>query len=201
MHKTSQLLSETLKRVRACEHCVEHLPFGARPVLQLGDQAKVLIVGQAPGSKVHATGIPFNDPSGDRLRIWMGVEKAQFYDANQIAILPMGFCYPGKGKSGDLPPRKECAELWHDQLLAMMPNIELTLIVGQYAIAWHLPETKKQSLTNTVKAWREYWPHQLPLPHPSPRNNIWLKRNDWFEGEIIPSLQKRVTSLLAKSES
>ena len=201
MHKTSQLLSETLKRVRACEHCVEHLPFGARPVLQLGVEAKVLIVAQAPGSKVHATGIPFNDPSGDRLRIWMGVEKAQFYDANQIAILPMGFCYPGKGKSGDLPPRKECAELWHDQLLAMMPNIELTLIVGQYAIAWHLPETKKQSLTNTVKAWREYWPRQLPLPHPSPRNNIWLKRNDWFEGEIIPSLQKRVTSLLAKSES
>jgi len=138
-------------------------------------------VGQAPGSKVHATGIPFDDASGDRLRNWMGVSKSEFYDANQIAILPMGFCYPGKGKSGDLPPRKECAELWHDQLLAMMPNIELN------------------SLTNTVKAWKNYWPNRLPLPHPSPRNNIWLKKNDWFEIEIIPSLQKQVQSLLKSS--
>ena len=185
--------------MRACEHCVEHLPFGARPVLPLGVNAKVLIVGQAPGSKVHATGIPFDDPNGDRLRNWMGVSKSEFYDANQIAILPMGFCYPGKGKSGDLPPRKECAELWHDQLLAMMPNIELTLIIGQYAIAWHLPEAKKQSLTSTVKAWKNYWPKHLPLPHPNPRNNIWLKKNDWFEIEMIPSLQKQVQSLLKSS--
>ena len=199
MNEISPSLSDTLKRVRACEHCVEHLPFGARPVLQLGVNAKVLIVGKAPGSKVHATGIPFDDASGDRLRNWMGVSKSEFYDANQIAILPMGFCYPGKGKSGDLPPRKECAELWHDQLLAMMPNIELTLIIGQYAIAWHLPEAKKNSLTNTVKAWKNYWPNRLPLPHPSPRNNIWLKKNDWFEIEIIPSLQKQAQSLLKSS--
>ena len=126
----------------------------------------------------------------------MGVDKTRFYDANQIAILPMGFCYPGKGKSGDLPPRKECADLWRDQLLQMMPNVELTVIIGQYAIAWHLPEGRKQSLTNTVKAWKAHWPAKLPLPHPSPRNNIWLKKNDWFESEIIPSLQQRIKSLL-----
>ena len=126
----------------------------------------------------------------------MGVDKTQFYDANQIAILPMGFCYPGKGKSGDLPPRKECADLWRDQLLQMMPNVELTIIIGQYAIAWHVPEARKQSLTNTVRAWKTHWPAKLPLPHPSPRNNIWLKKNDWFESEIIPSLQQRIKSLL-----
>ncbi len=197
MNNENPLLSQTLERVRSCEHCIEHLPHGARPVLQVGQNAKILIAGQAPGSKVHATGIPFDDPSGDRLRMWMGVDKTQFYDENQIAILPMGFCYPGTGKSGDLPPRKECADLWRDQLLAMMPKIELTLIIGQYAIAWHLPESKKESLTNTVKAWKTHWPKKLPLPHPSPRNNIWLKKNDWFEDTIIPSLQKQVRSLLS----
>ena len=196
MNKNSKLLEQTLKKVRSCEHCIDHLPLGARPVIQISTNAKILIVGQAPGSKVHATGIPFDDPSGDRLRQWMGVDKTQFYDANQIAILPMGFCYPGKGKSGDLPPRKECADLWRDQLLQMMPNVELTVIIGQYAIAWHLPEGRKQSLTNTVKAWKAHWPAKLPLPHPSPRNNIWLKKNDWFESEIIPSLQQRIKSLL-----
>lgn len=199
MNIEKTLFSQTLERVRSCEHCLEHLPHGARPVLQVGENAKILIVGQAPGSKVHATGIPFDDPSGDRLRMWMGVDKSQFYDVNKIAILPMGFCYPGKGKSGDLPPRKECADLWRDQLLAMMPKIELTLVIGQYAIAWHLPEAKKESLTNTVKTWKAYWPNQLPLPHPSPRNNIWLKKNEWFEGDIIPPLQKRVKSLLKEA--
>ena len=196
MNKNSKLLEQTLKKVRSCEHCIDHLPFGARPVIQISTNAKILIVGQAPGSKVHATGIPFDDPSGDRLRQWMGVDKAQFYDADQIAILPMGFCYPGKGKSGDLPPRKECADLWRDQLLQMMPNVELTIIIGQYAIAWHLPEARKQSLRNTVKVWKTHWPAKLPLPHPSPRNNIWLKKNDWFEDEVIPSLQQRIKSLL-----
>ena len=189
-------LEQTLKAVRSCEHCLEHLPHGVRPVLQVSSSAKILIIGQAPGSKVHASGIPFDDPSGDRLRKWMGVDKAQFYDANQIAILPMGFCYPGKGKSGDLPPRKECAERWRDQLLNLMTEVKLTLVIGQYAIAWHLPKTKKESLTNTAKAWRAHWPDQLPLPHPSPRNNIWLKKNDWFESDVIPSLQKRVKLLL-----
>lgn len=189
-------LNQILNRVRSCERCIEHLPHGVRPVLQVGTNAKILIVGQAPGSKVHATGIPFDDPSGDRLRMWMGIDKTQFYDANKIAILPMGFCYPGKGKSGDLPPRKECADLWRDELMATMPEIKLTLVIGQYAIAWHLPEAKKETLTNTVKTWRSHWPRLLPLPHPSPRNNIWLKKNEWFEGEILPSLQKRVKSLL-----
>lgn len=189
-------LKDTLERVRSCQHCLEHLPHGARPVLQVGRQAKLLIAGQAPGAKVHATGVPFNDPSGDRLRMWMGVDKTEFYDASKIAILPMGFCYPGTGKSGDFPPRKECADLWREELLALMPNIELTLVIGQYAIHWHMPEHKKATLTATVKAWESHWPAQLPLPHPSPRNNIWLKRNDWFEDEIIPSLQRKVRSLI-----
>lgn len=201
MNIEKKVLDITLENVRTCVHCIENLPHGARPVVQVGANAKILIAGQAPGSKVHATGVPFDDPSGDRLRMWMGVDKTQFYDANKIAILPMGFCYPGTGKSGDLPPRKECAELWRNQLLAMMPEIELTLVIGQYAIAWHLPKVKKETLTNTVKAWRTHWPNQLPLPHPSPRNNIWLKKNDWFEDDIIPSLQQRVKELIAKVDS
>ncbi len=147
--------------------------------------------------KLHKTGIPFDDPSGDRLRLWMGVDKALFYDASKIAILPMGFCYPGTGKSGDLPPRKECAEQWRGKLLELMPKIQLTLVIGQYAIRWHLPETKKDSLTNTVKSWRTHWPDKLPSPHPSPRNNIWLKKNSWFEHEIIPTLQRQIKVLVS----
>jgi uracil-DNA glycosylase len=189
-------LEQTLEHVRSCQHCIENLPHGARPVLQVSSKAKILIAGQAPGSKVHATGVPFDDASGDRLRLWLGVDKDQFYDAEKVAILPMGFCYPGTGKSGDLPPRKECAELWREQLLALMPNIQLTLIIGQYAIAWHLPDLKNDTLTNTVKKWRDHWPHKLPLPHPSPRNNIWLKKNDWFEGDVLPSLQGQVKKLI-----
>lgn len=196
MNRRKELLRRTLERVRSCEHCIEHLPHGARPIVQVGESAKILIVGQAPGVKVHATGVAFDDQSGDRLRTWMGVDKTQFYDATKIAILPMGFCYPGKGKSGDLPPRKECAGLWREELLAMMTEVELTLVIGQYAIAWHLPQAREKSLTETVKAWETHWPKKLPLPHPSPRNNIWFKKNDWFEGAIIPQLQERVKSLL-----
>jgi len=177
MRNHNSSLASMLKQVRACEHCLKHLPHGVRPVLQMSTSSKILIAGQAPGSKVHSTGIPFDDPSGDRLRIWMGVEKKQFYDPTKIAILPMGFCYPGKGKSGDLPPRNECAELWREQLLGMMPDLQLTMVIGQYAIRWHLPDQRTQSLTNTVKSWRSHWPEILPLPHPSPRNNIWLKKN------------------------
>ena len=190
------LFNKTLTEVRACDYCKKHLPHGPRPVVQIDPNARILIAGQAPGSKVHATGIPFDDPSGDRLRLWMGVDKTTFYDATKIAILPMGFCYPGTGKSGDLPPRKECAQLWRHKLLDLMPNIQLTLIIGQYAIRWHLPDSKKQTLTNTVKLWRDHWPAKLPLPHPSPRNNIWLKKNPWFETEIIASLQNRVKALV-----
>ena len=190
-----------LAEVRACTLCAPFLPHGPRPVLQLHHAAQILIVGQAPGSKVHKTGVPFDDPSGERLRDWLGVDSATFYDAKRIALLPMGFCYPGTGTSGDLPPRPECAATWRERLLAQLPNVELTIVIGQYAQAWHLRDqggktTAKASLTETVAAWREYWPTMLPLPHPSPRNNIWLKRNDWFAGDVLPSLRKRVAGLM-----
>jgi uracil-DNA glycosylase len=183
-----------MKNVRACTHCALHLPHGVRPVLQIDPDAKILIAGQAPGRAAHETGIPFDDASGDRLRNWMGVSEATFYDKKKIAILPMGFCYPGTGKTGDLPPRSECAVAWREQLLDQLSQLELTLVIGRYAQSYHLPESKA-SLTETVKAWQEYWPKVLPLPHPSPRNNIWLKRNPWFGAKLIPILRKRVNEL------
>lgn len=154
---------------------------------------------QAPGRKVHETGIPFNDPSGDRLRNWMGIDRDTFYDAKKIAILPMGFCYPGTGKSGDLPPRPECAVEWQGRLLAQLPNIQLMLIIGTYAQNWHLADRQKATLTQTVLNWVDYWPLQLPLPHPSPRNNIWLKKNPWFESDVIPKLRTRVSDILSEN--
>lgn len=177
--------------VRACTLCIDKLEAGVRPVLQAHPDARVLIAGQAPGSKVHATGVPFDDPSGNRLRDWMGVDREAFYDDTQIAILPMGFCYPGKGKSGDLPPQPICAQTWRESLLKALPNISLVLVIGQYAQAWHLPE-QKPTLTETVRAWSSYGPGLLPLPHPSPRNNIWLKKNPWFEQDVVPELKRRV---------
>jgi len=188
-------LAPLLKQVRDCSLCEKDLPLGPRPVLQLSSKSRLLIAGQAPGSKVHATGIPFDDPSGKRLREWMGVDDATFYDADQIAILPMGFCYPGTGKSGDLPPRPECAEAWREELLNQAKNIEMTLVLGQYAQSYHFPEFKG-SLTELVKTWQDYWPRLVPLPHPSPRNNRWLKNNPWFEKEMVPSLQQRISELL-----
>jgi uracil-DNA glycosylase len=185
-----------LKEVRACTQCAEHLAQGPRPVVQVGATARILIAGQAPGRKVHESGVPFDDASGDRLRSWMGVSRDVFYDSTQVAILPMGFCYPGTGKSGDLPPRPECAPLWRNRLLAHMPHIQLTLVVGQYAQDWHLPVVGGRNLTDTVKAWREHWPAMLPLPHPSPRNNLWLKANPWFAIEVLPELAKRVRAVL-----
>jgi uracil-DNA glycosylase len=185
-----------LKDVRACTICAAHLPHGPRPVLQIDARARILIAGQAPGSKVHASGVPFDDASGERLREWMGIGREQFYDPRLVAILPMGFCYPGTGTSGDLPPRKECAPQWRAQLLQAMPRIEFTLVIGQYAMAWHLPATKTKNLTETVRAWREHWPAVLPLPHPSPRNNIWLKANPWFADDVLPAVRRRVASLL-----
>ena len=190
-----------LKEVRACTICAAHLPLGPRPVLQVDARARILINGQAPGRKVHATGVPFDDASGDRLRQWMGIDRAVFYDASTVAILPMGLCYPGTGKSGDLPPRRECAPQWRAPLLAAMPRIELTLVIGQYAMAWHLPDAHTGTLTETVRAWRTHWPALLPLPHPSPRNNIWLKANPWFSAEVLPVLQARIRALLAAEES
>ncbi|WP_025900101.1 uracil-DNA glycosylase family protein [Sneathiella glossodoripedis] len=189
-------LETLLKEIRQCRHCEEFLLDGCRPVLQASSHAKILVVGQAPGRKVHATGIPFNDPSGDRLRDWMGISREVFYDSSLLNIVPMGFCYPGTGKSGDLPPRPECAELWRARLLAQFENTELLLVIGQYAIDWHIGPTRKKTLTETVLDWRKYWPSTLILPHPSPRNNLWLKRNPWFEEEVIPELRKRVASIV-----
>jgi uracil-DNA glycosylase family 4 len=185
-----------LAQVSNCVICEADLPLGARPVIQFNPSARILIAGQAPGLKVHQTGIPFNDASGQRLRQWLGLSKDDFYDATKIAILPMGFCYPGKGKSGDLPPRKECVPAWRAQLLAALPNIKLTIVLGKYAQAYHLPHTKHLALTELVKSWREYWPTTLPLPHPSPRNNIWLANNPWFERDVVPELADAVQSIL-----
>ena len=159
-------------------------------------QARILIIGQAPGRRVHETGIPWNDPSGDRLRQWLGIERETFYDARLFGIVPMGFCYPGTGISGDLPPRPECAEEWHDALLAHMPAVELTVLLSRYALDRYLAERMKRNLTETVRAWREYRPRFLPLPHPSPRNNRWLVRNPWFEEDVLPSLRRRVRKIL-----
>jgi uracil-DNA glycosylase len=190
-----------LNNIRACTLCATHLPLGPRPVLQVDPQATILIAGQAPGSKVHESGVPFQDASGDRLREWMGVDAATFYNAKQIAILPMGFCYPGTGKSGDLPPRPECAIAWRAQLMALLVNIRLTIVIGKYAQDWHLEASQKPTLTETVRAWREYWPESLPLPHPSPRNNIWLKRNPWFQSDVVPRLRGRVRQLAILANS
>jgi uracil-DNA glycosylase len=182
--------------INNCNLCSEHLPLGPRPVVQAHPSARILIVGQAPGTAVHKTGIPFNDPSGDRLRRWLGVSKTIFYDEQQIALVPMGFCYPGRGNGGDLPPRPECAATWRKPLLSHLQQIELTIAVGRYAIDWHLQPSKTSTLTDIVRTWQDYAPEVVPLPHPSPRNTRWLQRNPWVEAEIVPYLQQRVKSAL-----
>ncbi|UZE95037.1 uracil-DNA glycosylase family protein [Alkalimarinus alittae] len=191
-------IDELAASVRACTICKEYLPLGPRPIIQLSAESRILIAGQAPGKKVHETGVPFDDASGKRLREWLGVSSDTFYDEKQFAILPMGFCYPGTGKSGDLAPRPECAEKWRETLLSSLKNIQLTLVIGQYAMAYHLPNEGKK-LTDTVENWQAYWPNIVPLPHPSPRNNIWLKRNPWFQRELLPMLHKRVSDVLSMS--
>lgn len=190
-------LVSLLAEVRACTVCAEHLPLGPRPIVQVHPAARILIAGQAPGSRVHETGIPFNDASGERLRSWLGMSREVFYDPRQVAILPMGFCFPGTGRSGDLPPRPECAPTWRATLLSRMKKLQLTLVIGQYAQVYHLPRGGS-SLTEVVQGWREFWPHTVPLPHPSPRNNLWLKRNPWFEEELIPVLRERVLAVLQR---
>ena len=191
----SQRFAEVLESVRQCRICEESLPLGPRPVLQIHPAAKILIAGQAPGRRVHNSGIPFDDPSGDRLREWLGISRETFYDPTKVAILPMGFCYPGTGKSGDLPPRPECAVTWRQRLLRLLTHIELTLIIGQYAQHWHLAHTQR-NLTETVRAWQEYGPSIIPLPHPSPRNNIWLKKNPWFSESLLPILKEKTRGAL-----
>lgn len=186
-----------IKNIRECRLCTNHLPLAPRPILQAHHQSRLLIVGQAPGIRVHNTGIPWNDPSGDRLRYWLHLDKKTFYDINQIAIIPIGFCYPGTGAFGDLPPRKECAITWLPKLLASLPNIQLTLLIGQYAQQHYLGKHLKTNLTKTVAAFADYLPTYFPLPHPSPRNNIWLKRNPWFEKTIIPALRLACANLLS----
>lgn len=191
-------LQRLLQEVRACTICTAHLPLPPRPVLQAGAAARILIAGQAPGHKVAASGVPFDDASGDRLRAWMGIDKAAFYDPDFIAILPMGFCYPGHGRSGDLPPRAECAATWRARLLEELPSIRLTLVIGAYAQAWHLKSGSGATLTAAVRSWREHGAQVLPLPHPSPRNNGWLQHNPWFEAEVVPELKTRVSALRGK---
>ncbi|MDR0779974.1 MAG: uracil-DNA glycosylase family protein [Pseudomonadales bacterium] len=182
--------------IRACRHCAAHLPHAPRPVLRVAPGAKLLIIGQAPGTKVHASGIPWDDASGERLRAWMGLSKERFYDTRNIAIMPMGLCYPGKGQSGDLPPRRECAPLWHQRVLERLPAVELTLLIGAYAQRYYLRDDRSRSLTELVQRWRDFAPRYLPLVHPSPRNRLWLARNPWFEAELVPVLRERVQQLL-----
>ncbi|AOW12480.1 IclR family transcriptional regulator [Hydrogenophaga crassostreae] len=188
-------LPALLREVRACTLCAPYLPLGPRPVLQARATSRILIAGQAPGRKVHASGVPFDDASGERLRRWMGVSRDTFYDPQCCAILPMGFCYPGTGRSGDLPPRPECAPTWRTTLLAAMPQVQLTLVIGQYAMAYHLPQ-HTGTLTEAVQDWRSYGPGLMPLPHPSPRNNGWIKHNPWFDVELLPVLRARVAAVL-----
>jgi uracil-DNA glycosylase len=191
-------LDVLLGAVRGCRACEAHLPLGPRPVLQANETARVLIVGQAPGLRVHTTGIPWDDLSGDRLRAWLGVDKNVFYDKSRIAIIPMGFCYPGRGNGGDRPPRRECATLWLEQLLVRLPHIELILLIGQYAQRHFLGSRRKRSLTATVRAWQVYAPRHIPLPHPSPRNQPWFAQHPWFARQLVPMLRTRISELVER---
>ncbi|MBC7604653.1 MAG: uracil-DNA glycosylase family protein [Ramlibacter sp.] len=220
---SARSLEILLTDVRACRACEPHLPLGPRPVVQVGATARILVVGQAPGAKVHASGIPWDDKSGERLRDWMDVDSETFYDKSRIAILPMGYCYPGKAASGDLPPRRECADLWLDLLLAELPRVELTLLIGQYAQAYFLRDRGDEkahgrtevfysssgrrgqrrlrgvheSVTTTTRGWRAHAPGVIPLPHPSPRNVAWFMANPWFDDELLPVLRRNVRNLVA----
>jgi len=195
--KPNEPLARLLREIKACRICEAQLPHGVRPVIHASVKAKLCIVAQAPGLRVHETGISFNDPSGDRLREWMGIGRETFYDDRLVAIIGMGFCYPGTdAKGGDLPPRKECAQAWQERLFAALPPFDLTLLVGSYAFDWHLKGTAKANVTETVKAWRDYAPRILPLPHPSWRNNAWLAKNPWFDAELLPYLRARVKKAL-----
>jgi uracil-DNA glycosylase len=189
-------LESLLEAVRACRACEAALPLGPRPILRASGSARILVVGQAPGVRVHRTGIPWDDPSGARLRSWMGIGEDVFYDESRIAIIPMGYCYPGRGKGGDLPPRRECARLWLDALLEKLPMVELTLLVGQHAQRHFLGRRRKPSLADTVASWRDYGPAFIPLPHPSPRNTPWFQRHPAFERELLPGLKQRIRAIL-----
>jgi uracil-DNA glycosylase len=190
-------LAALVAEVRACRACAAHLPLGPRPVLRAEPSARLLIIGQAPGTRVHETGIPWNDASGDRLRDWLALDRATFYDAARIAIIPMGFCYPGRdARGGDNPPRPECAPLWHERLLAHLPALRLTLLVGRYAHGRYIAGARRLSLAETVCAWRDHTPDVVPLPHPSWRTTAWQRKHPWFDAELLPDLRQRVREVL-----
>lgn len=191
-------MQKLLSEIRACEVCKAHLLLGPRPIVAAHSSAKIIIIGQAPGTKVHEMGIPWDDPSGRQLRKWLGVSDEVFYDESKIALVPMGFCYPGKGKGGDLPPRAECAPLWHHQLWDAMPDLELIILIGTYAQNFYLKGEMKKNLTETVKAYQKYLPKYFPLPHPSPRNRFWLTKNPWFDIEVVKELQNKVKECLER---
>ncbi|NAY91780.1 uracil-DNA glycosylase family protein [Muricauda sp. JGD-17] len=185
-----------LSQIRNCTICSQHLPLGPRPIVAADPKAKILIIGHAPGTKVHQTGIPWDDQSGKQLRKWLGVSDEVFYDETKIAQMPMGFCYPGKGKSGDLPPRPECAPQWHQILLNQLPNLKMTLLIGQYSQRYYLKSKRKRNLTETVKNYDTYLPGYFVLPHPSPRNRFWLRKNPWFEEEVLPIFKEQISQHL-----
>lgn len=188
-------LTPLLDEIKACKICSQHLELGPRPILQIHESSPIVIIGQAPGKKVHLSGVPWDDASGDNLRSWLGVDQSTFYNPKKIALLPMGFCYPGKGRSGDLPPRPECAPKWHNLLIKNMSQIKLTILIGQYAQKYYL-NSISSTLTQTVRNYHTYLPEIFVLPHPSPRNNIWKAKNPWFEKEVIPDLRKRISKVL-----
>lgn len=188
-------MQKLLREIRKCEICTE-LPCGPRPIVTASHRSKVVVIGQAPGSVVHESGVPWDDKSGDNLRNWLGINKDQFYDTKDFAIIPMGFCYPGRGKSGDLPPRKECAPQWHDSLFKKLKHVELTLLIGKYAQDYYLKKEAKRSLTETVMHFEEYLPQYFVLPHPSPRNNIWMAKNEWFKKDVLPILKRSISKMI-----
>ncbi len=197
MTQKPESLESLLDRVHACDICRNHLPLGPRPVVRISATAKILIIGQAPGTRVHETGVPWDDPSGERLRAWMGLDGERFYDVSRIAIMPTGFCYPGRDpKGGDLPPRPECAPTWHGPLREHLRSVQLTLLVGMHAQAHCLGARRKRSMTETVRAWQEYAPEIIPTPHPSWRTGIWVKKNPWFEADVVPEIRRRVADLV-----
>jgi uracil-DNA glycosylase len=191
-------MKKLLEDIRSCTLCKAHLPLGPRPIVRLHPKSKILIIGQAPGTKVHASGVPWDDVSGKELRRWLGVGPETFYDERIFALMPMGFCYPGKGTSGDMPPRPECAPQWHDKVLKFLKQVELTILIGQYSQAYYLGDRAKDNLTETVRAYKTFLPQFLPLPHPSPRNRIWQKKNAWFEKKVVPELQILVKEVIVE---
>lgn len=189
-------LQQTISEARACRLCAEHLPLGPRPVLRVDARLRVLITGQAPGTRVHASGLPWDDPSGDRLRQWMNLDRTAFYDQRDYGVMAMGLCYPGKGRGGDLPPRPECAPLWHPRIRPLLPDLRLTLLIGRYAHLHYL-DARGETLEQTVRRWREHLRRgYFPLPHPSPRNTLWLQRRPWFEEEVVPALREALVVAL-----